>query len=209
MKRFLMGFLVLMVTLTAIAPTQIFASTSLPRDEFGNKEMMSVDEIRSKKMIAAIEPYVAVSDEGKLYLKDVPRHLYEMYNLEELEQHFADLNHYAENDYITINKDLTIDQNPELITPDAVYGKWTYHWWGYDRKFNNSQAKAFADYAASVAGGAGIVTGIGAFFPPVAAIAGVQTGYWSLVAARVNANNKGRGVYIAVTWVAIFNVEPL
>lgn len=81
--------------------------------------------------------------------------------------------------------------------------------WGYDRKFNNSQAKDLSDYAASVAGGAGIVTGISAWFPPVAAIAGVQTGYWSLVAARVNANNKGKGVYVGVTWVAVFNIKPL
>lgn len=64
-------------------------------------------------------------------------------------------------------------------------------------------------YAASVAGGDGIVTGISAWFPPVAAIAGVQTGYWSLVAARVNANNKGKGVYVGVTWVAVFNIKPL
>lgn len=132
-----------------------------------------------------------------------------MYNLEKLMQHFVDLNHYAENDFITINKDLTTDQNPGLITVDTVYGKWTYHWWGDHRTFNNSQAKAFADYAASVAAGFDIVTGIGAFFSPVAALLGGQTGYWSLVAARVNANNKGRGVYIAVTRVAIFNVEPL
>jgi hypothetical protein len=110
---------------------------------------------------------------------------------------------------ITINKDLTIDRNNELIAPNAVYGRWTEHWWGFDRKFTNSQAQDFADYAATVAGGAGIVTGIGAWFPPVAAIAGVQTGYWTLVSARVNANNEGNGVYIGVTWVAIFNVEPL
>jgi hypothetical protein len=56
--------LVLIVTLTAITPTQSFASTSFPRDEFENKEMMSADEIRSKKMIATIEPYVVLSNVG-------------------------------------------------------------------------------------------------------------------------------------------------
>lgn len=51
-------------SLTAITPTQIFASTSLPRHKFENKEIMSADEIKSKKMIATIEPYVVLSNEG-------------------------------------------------------------------------------------------------------------------------------------------------
>lgn len=114
---------------------------------------------------------------------------------------FDELNQLALDGVITINEDLSIQDNS--ITANAVYGSWTYHWWGYDRKFNNAQTTQYYNYLLTLAAGGG------AFLPPVAAIAGVSSGYWALLATRVNANNKGRGVLVEVTWVAVFDVTPL
>lgn len=213
MKRLVTSFLTLILTFSVIMPTHSFASESLNVNFNGDssKKTDFIRDIQQRKMIKQVEPYVAVTDDGKLFLKDtIPGYLYEKYDLDGLKHHFETMNSLADTGEVTINEDLSIDDH-SILDPslNAVYGKWTYHWWGYDRLFNNRQAKDFADYAASVSAGAGIVTGVGAFFPPVAAIAGIQTGYWALVAARVNANNKGRGVKIAVTWVAVFSVSSL
>lgn len=91
----------------------------------------------------------------------------------------------------------------------ATYGKWTYHWWGYDRKFTNYQTKQYVERLEMQAAGATMVTGVGAWFPPIGGIAGVSAGYWALLASRVEANNHGNGVLVEVTWVNVFNVTPL
>ncbi|NLM67296.1 MAG: hypothetical protein GX180_09010, partial [Enterococcus sp.] len=91
----------------------------------------------------------------------------------------------------------------------VVDGTWTYHWWGYDQYFDNQRAQRFSANCYSVAAGATLVTGIGAWFPPVSFVGVAQAAYWTLVGSRVDYNNLGNGVYIGVTWAAIFNVEPL
>lgn len=97
---------------------------------------------------------------------------------------------------------------PDISTPalNAVYGQWTYHWWGYDRKFTNTQAKELAGQCELIAIGAGAASAI---FPPIAALGGLSAAYYALLANRINANNQGNGVYVAITWAAVFNIEPL
>ena len=208
MKKVISGFLTLVLMFGLFSPSYSYANENTNTSESSIDNSSNSLEIEQTKMIQEVEPYVQLTKRGTIQLKNVPQELYEKYNLDLLQAHFEKLNNAVKNDEITINKDLSITDN-SMSTLAAVYGSWTYHWWGYDRKFNNSQAKAFVDYCYTVAAGATIVTGVGAFFPPVAAIGGVQAGYWALVATRVNANNNGKGVYIGVTWVAVFNVEPL
>ncbi|MFJ7472152.1 hypothetical protein ACIQWI_27075 [Peribacillus frigoritolerans] len=157
--------------------------------------------------ISIIKPYVFVQKDGTIALKDVPQSVYDTYNLQGLEAHFEALNKRV------LNKQITIDENLNIteigIKALAVYGSWTYHWWGYDRKFNNSQTKQYQDKLNTAAAGGTIVAGATAWWPPVAGIAGVSAGYWALLSARVGANNKGKGVYVGVTWVNAFNVKPL
>lgn len=157
--------------------------------------------------IEIIKPYVEVTKEGTIRFKELPKGFYDKYSLEELQKHFDYLNTLSEAGDITINNDLSIQKNS--ISTMAVYGKWTYHWWGYDRKFTNSQADDYVDDLVTAAAGATIVAGLGSAFPPVSGIATVQAGYWALLAVRVDANNEGNGVYVAVTWALIFDVEPL
>ena len=155
-----------------------------------------------------VKPFVKVNEEGYITFKEnIPQKIRDQYALDELQLHFDTLNQSVKNGEIRINKDLSIDET--MIARAAVYSKWTYHWWGYDRKFNNSQTKSYINYCQTIAGGAGIVTGAGAYFPPVALIGGMQTGYWALFATRLDANNKGHGVYVSVTWAAVFDIEPL
>jgi hypothetical protein len=208
MKKMVISLWVLMFVFGIVSPS--YAANGNENSNGTQIKKVSVEDKLIKeqeKMIKAVEPYVEVKEDGIIGFKDVPKNIYNKYNLDKLQEHFDILNNAVENETITINEDLSIQDNS--FSTYAVYGKWTYNWWGYDRNFNNSQAIALSNYAASVAGGAGIVTGITYMFPPVAAIAGVATGYWSLVAARVNANNKGKGVYVGVTWVAAFNISPL
>ncbi|MGW8958696.1 hypothetical protein [Paenibacillus sp. NPDC055715] len=117
------------------------------------------------------------------------------------------MNELSKSGVITVNSDLSIKDN--AISLNAVYGSWTYHWWGYDRNFTDYQTKQAIDYYYSVAGGGGLVTGATYWFPPVAGFAGGVAGYFTLFAARMGANNNGNGVYVAVTWATTFDVTPL
>lgn len=168
----------------------------------------SSDESQSTPdIIELIEPYVDVDEDGNIGFKDLPNGFYEKYNLEDLQDHFDHLNNLSQSGHVTINDNLDIQSN--LPTPRTVYGSWTYKWWGYDRYFNNAQANSYKNTLLTAAAGATIVAGVSYPFPPVAGIATVQAGYWGLLATRVDANNRGRGVYVGVTWALVFNVEPL
>ncbi len=168
---------------------------------------VAVTQYKPTSVIDVVEPYVEVTNDGKIELQNVPTSVYEEYQLDQLQEHFNRLNAEVDAGNIRINNDLSIATIG--ISPRTVHGTWTYHWWGYDQYFDNQRAIKFANEVAAVAGGAGIATGIGLWFPPIGAIFGVTSGYWTLVSARVTANNRGHGVYIGVTWVAIFNIEPL
>lgn len=57
-----------------------------------------------------------------------------------------------------------------------------------------------------IAIGAGAASAI---FPPIAALGGLSAAYYARLANRINANHQGNGVYVAITWAAVFNIEPL
>lgn len=101
------------------------------------------------------------------------------------------------------------------VTPMYTYscpGKNTflaYHWCGVDRYWNNCNGNRFAAGLASVAAGygtAGLVSAV--WFPGVGVAAGIIGEYAALMSSRVYANNYGYGVYVAITYVAFFNIEP-
>ncbi|MFE4896991.1 hypothetical protein [Peribacillus butanolivorans] len=166
-----------------------------------------VPNVNGDAVINTIEPYVYIKEDGTIALKEVPQEIYETFELEKLEAHFDELNTAVHNKKIVINEDLTITEL--TMTRAAVYGKWTNHWWGMDRKFNNADTKTLINRVTAVAGGAGIAGGIGYWFPPIGALLTVTSGYWTLVGSRLGSNNKGKGVYVGVTWAAIFNINPL
>lgn len=194
---------------SSVVPAMAEETKAIPQEAAvdTNIQENASNYVEMNNLISVIEPYVQVGENGKLSLKDVPQGLYEEYNLQSLEKHFDVLNAGVDKNTISINEDLSITKTG--ITTFASYGQWETHWWGYDRKFTNKEAGEFSDYCYSIAGGAGMATGIGAFFPPVAAVTGLSAGYFSLMGARASANNKGNGIYVACSWVAVFDIEPL
>lgn len=80
----------------------------------------------------------------------------------------------------------------------------------YEANFNNVAAN---DLKYSLAT-AGSFAGVAALFPPMGALDTLTGIYLGLLATRIDANkidanNKGNGIYIGITWAAVFNVEPL
>jgi hypothetical protein len=207
MKKIIASLFTLMLILGVVTPSYAAGIESENQLKKLEKEQEKLQK-EQEKMIKDVEPYVNVTEVGKFELAGAPKNLYKKYDLSKLEAHFVEMNKLAEDGSVTIHEDLSIDDN--LFTVSAVYGKWTYHWWGYDRKMSDSYADWYANtYLDMLAAGGTVVTGVGAYFPPVSAVAGISTGQWLLLKNRINANNKGNGVYVGVTWALFFNVEPL
>lgn len=164
-------------------------------------------EQKQQNIITTVEKYVELKNDGTIgFVSNIPQDIYKQYKLEELQKHFDYLNLQVTSNLITINPDLSIQNKVH----SAVYGSWTYHWWGYDRKFNNSQAKQYVKELKEVQA-AGSFGGslAAALFPVIGAGVVVTAQYYGLLASRVDANNEGSGVYVGMTWALVFDVEPL
>lgn len=158
--------------------------------------------------VKKVEKYVSVGANGHIILD--PKHsknFHKKYNLDQLEDHFALLNEKVDNGTIKINEDLSIEDLS--ISVFASYNKWTYHWWGYDRNFTNSQALRYVNELNTVAAGGTIAAGAASIMPILGAGIAMTAGYYALLSARVTANNRGNGVYVGQTWARVFNVKPL
>lgn len=187
---------VLIIPMLLIIPNEVKASDN-----------NQINRTTQDNIIETIKPYVEVTKSGKIHFKNLPKGLYQDYNLSELQKHFDHLNELVESGTITINADLSIQDHS--INLRAVYGKWTYHWWGYDRKFNNQQAHDYMVYLDTVSEGAGIITGAYEWLPPISGLSLATSAYLTLLSSRVAANNNGSGVYVSISYATVFNVEPL
>ncbi|WP_397536958.1 hypothetical protein [Rummeliibacillus pycnus] len=164
--------------------------------------------VQQERDLEQIQKYITVDSNGHVGFKFVPPGQYKKYHLSELQTHFDMLNQKVDNGQIKINEDLTIDKiGPQLR---ATYGEWTYHVWGYDRKFTKKQAAAYKDqidYTVIGMGAGAVVTA------PSLVIAGgfaLSAGWYQLLAKRIEANNKGKnGIYVKIYWVRTFDIEPL
>ncbi|WP_195257879.1 hypothetical protein [Bacillus paralicheniformis] len=192
---FMVGFMI---------PISSFAQES-------SKEIKEADNnqaiAKQEKLINTIKPFVNVNADGKLFLKNVPDDLYKEYNLSALEEHFGYINKAVESNQLVVDNQLNI--KPTGFQIMATYGKWTYHWWGYDRKFTHKQANGYISELNLASQGAAVTTGVFAEFPPVAGLAGMAAGYWGILANRVDAHNGKKGVLVSVTWALIFSVDSL
>lgn len=173
------------------------------------KTTKTTEKMTNDELIKTIKPYVQLNKDGTIgFKKNVPEDVYEAYDLDVLQSHFDVVNEGVRNNMLTINKKLEISETIQ-VRAAATYGKWTYHWWGYDRNFSNYQTKQYIDRLEYQAIGASMATGVTYWFPPVGGLAALSGGYWLLLSKRVDANNNGNGVYVAVTWANVFNVKPL
>lgn len=84
-----------------------------------------------------------------------------------------------------------------------------FHWWGFSRyacDCESNRMSADLGSASSVAAGAAFVA---AFYGQAAItlVAGIDSSYWWYVSSRIDANNRGRGIIMGVTYVGVFNLE--
>lgn len=142
-------------------------------------------------------------------------------------EYFVFLNQQVKINAISISSDLTIQnlsnnnngyQSNTLKRSAWCIGVTTspeYFWWGYKTKLNSCDTAKVSSQAGTLGAGGTItatgLTGLGFWFPPLAAvgvISGLTSGYFWLLSERLNANNKGSGVIVDMTWATIYNITP-
>lgn len=216
MKKFFLALLSILVFLGYLTPfvgnTYAYYNEQSISDEYyvyDEDNIYYEEHIYVNNMIESIEPYVYVTEEGNFALKDtIPFHLYKKYSLDFLEEHFENMNQEIKENNLIVHEDLTIEETNPLLKR-AVHGRWTQRWWGYERNFNNSQAIDFRNRLQNNARITSAMMRITKPFPPVSKLSLLATAQLRLMASRVNANNRGRGVYVGITWAAVFNMRSL
>ena len=141
-------------------------------------------------------------------------------------EYFVYLNQQVKINAIRISSDLTIQylsNNNEYPSNTLKRSAWCrgvttspeYFWWGYKTKLNSCDTAKVSSQAGTLGAGGTItatgLTGLGFWFPPLAAvgvISGLTSGYFWLLSESLNANNKGSGVIVDMTWATIYNITP-
>lgn len=169
---------------------------------------------QQENMIDTVEQYIVLNQDGTIGIsKDMSQNMIEEYDINSLQERFDLLNQQVKANQIVINEDLSITQKNTMhimAAKAAKYEKTQRYWWGDKNWYTNAQTKAHIkdlNTAAIAAGGTGAALGALGFIP--GAFTGAVAGtYWGVLASRMDANNKGKGVTVSVTWVLAFNVEP-
>lgn len=160
--------------------------------------------------VLEVAPYVHKNEQGLFYVdENIPTDIYIKNNVEDLEKHLEEINAQVTSGEVTINDDLSITSN--MMTPYASKGYTSEkRWWGEIATYTNAQAnKAVRDTAVAAAqfgfGALGLyaIPLLGVLAAPV----GITGGYLTLLAAKMDAANKGRGVILNMTWAFAFTVK--
>lgn len=179
--------------------------------------------------ILSLEKYIQVK-EG-LFVFDIQKALEDGkdYNLVLGQQKYLEyLNQQVKDNVLKLSKDLTIENIKEndfsqrnmtgVLAKASCKGKSVaakYYWWGYKTVLNSCETKKAISDANTVAAAGGIggtsLGGLGIFFPVLlipGAISGATGSWFYLFATRLDANNKGKGVIVEMTWAAVFDITP-
>ncbi len=177
--------------------------------------------------ILSLEPYVQVQD-GFLVLNenDASEAGIDSILIKGQQEYFIFLNQQVKSNAIRVSSDLTIQNlanNNEYQSNTlmrfarckGVTASPEYFWWGYKTKLNSCDTAKVSSQAGTLGAGGTItatgLTGLGFWFPPLVAvgvISGLTSGYFWLLSERLNANNKGSGVIVDMTWATIYNITP-
>lgn len=218
MKKFLIAFMaVLLILPVLLNTTAAHASNSINKEQQINQQQTSEFTWED---IQALKPYISVKN--GLFKLDSNSAKKDGNNKELIKgqkDYLSDLNEKIKKGELEVESNLEIVSLEPLVAdsgfsilascPGKSSSKETYHWWGTSRYLNNCQANKFAADLSSVAvgyTGAGIVAGI--WFPAVGVAGGLIAVYAGLMSSRVYANNEGKGVYAAITYASVFNIEP-
>lgn len=204
--RNLLLSLVIVVLVGGVFPKISQAEEEVPPLTAEEEQQLSQQYENLDSVISAVEPFVKVTSTGRFILDPfAPTWYKERYAWDALQEHFNELNQQADAGTITITA------NKEIIENIQMYGvtKTKKHWWGYTRYLNNTDTKN----AIAKLNSFGSVVSLAVFFkalnlPTVGFVTSFAGGYHKIIANRLQANNKGNGTILSVTWVMAFNVKP-
>lgn len=223
MKKILKKLMSLFVTLT------IVFSISIPA--FATEYPSSISDYEDTTMndILLLKPFVYKNYDGTLSLdiETAKKNGANPMAIEALTYHFTNINPEILKGEISVDDNLNVINFKQRIThshsikASSCQGinKFETHWWGYRRYADNCQSKRISSNLNTIAAGgtmsAGVASGIATIFPASAPISGTiaagltfDAGYWWLIASRIDANNKGRGTIINMTYLLVFDIEP-
>ncbi|WP_214700783.1 MULTISPECIES: hypothetical protein [unclassified Exiguobacterium] len=182
---------------SSIQSTQEIPTSKLKENE--NRESTQLDTVKK---------HVFVDSNGHIGFKNVPTQFYENYELAKLQKHFDELNSQVDAQQIVINEDLSISEIGFQTL--AVYGKWTNHWWGYDRKFTKKQAVAYKDQIDTAVIGLGAGAVVTSPWLVVGGGFALTAGWYTLLGKRIEVNNRGKnGILVEIYWARTFDITPL
>ncbi|WP_210608700.1 hypothetical protein [Priestia flexa] len=187
-------------------------SNNESKDISVNYEDVAATQDEQEVMINTVEKYVNLNSDGTIELsEEIPKELVEKYDINALKDRFELLNQQVKDDRIIINQDLSIsEKNLVQARAAAKYEKTKRYWWGDKNWYTNAQTKAhIKDLNSATIAAGGVATALGTLgFVPGAFTGAVAGTYWALLASRMDANNKGKGVTVSATWALVFNVSP-
>jgi hypothetical protein len=173
----------------------------------------------TKDDILTLEKYISVNKKGFFEIDKKQAKADGVNNslLNGQEDYLKHINSLIKTGELTANESLEIESNNTLALRS---GHWwscgggmntsvSYHWWGYSRYACDCETQRMsADFNSCASVGSGI-TLVAAYFGAVPAIPpGLSSAYFWLLSSRLDANNHGRGVYVEMTWLLVFNITP-
>lgn len=183
---------------------------------------LQMEEKSQEAFIEESNEFVEVSEEGLIEL-ELPDDLLEQISEEEYAVYLEaidSINELIEQGELkaTENGTLYETSDDELVVQGGNVDKMVYHWWGYTRYANNKNTKKLINRFNTASNGAWVVCGgtaSASYLFPVSApytglvsgLTGMAAGYWGLLATRMSAKNKGKGVIVNMTWVLVFTVK--
>ena len=214
----------MVLTMLFSTPISVYAGEGSNRTHGVKHYKESVySNLTEDKVIQILERYVSVSDEGYIYLKDIPDRVAVVLGDEVIQYYdtvMDELNKLVKSDelYITCNGTIYELSDDEIVVQGGNVDKVVYSWWGYTRYANNSNSKKMVKELNSKANGlsgAGATAAlVGCIVPvtkPITAVIsasnGIGSAYFKLVAEKIEDKNKGKGVIIKMTWAFVFTVQ--
>ncbi len=219
-------FILALLTIFLLPTVNPVVAQSYGPSEIENKNIEDFQDYTFEDILS-LEPFVHVED-GLLVLNEngASEAGIDSVLIKGQLEYFVFLNQQVEINAIRVSPDLTIQtlsNNNEYQSNTLKRSAWCrgvttspeYFWWGYKTKLNSCDTAKVSSQAGTIAASGAItavsLTVIGGWFPPliaVSAIPGLTSGYFWLLSERLNANNKGSGVIVDMTWATIYNITP-
>ncbi|MFI3176423.1 MAG: hypothetical protein R3Y67_02895 [Eubacteriales bacterium] len=202
----------------------IVMTLTMGTSAFASENNQTSSEVTTIEDVYELETFVIREEDGTLSL-DTQAALDNNGNpeaVEALQQHFSTINPQILDGQISTDDELNIIGGEHIISSHRCSlgsNSFTTFWWGYQRYACNCESERIvSDLNTWAAGGTmagGAAAGVAIIFPVTAPVAGViaagaafDTGYWWLLATRIDANNEGRGTITNMTHVLVFDIMP-